>query len=167
MTPRLVMGALVASALACGGGGAPAPGAPAQQPAAPAAASAAAPAQGARDTTAQDTLAGRTGLVREVFGYRSAGRDPLLSLLTSGEIRPLLEDLRLTTVVYDPRYPARSVAVLRDVSVNKRYDVRVDDELGHMRVVEIRPTEVVLTIEEFGQERQVTLALPKKQEGIP
>jgi hypothetical protein len=89
------------------------------------------------------------------------------SLLTSGEIRPLLEDLRLTTVVYDPRYPARSVAVLRDVSVGKRYDVRVDDELGRMRVVAIRPTEVVLTVEEFGQARQVTLALPKRQEGIP
>jgi hypothetical protein len=166
--PRLAMSALVALALACGGGGeAPAPGAPAQEPAAPATAPAAAAAQGSGDTAAQDTMAGRTGLVREVFAYRGAGRDPLQSLLTSGDIRPLLEDLRLTTVVYDPRYPARSVAVLRDVSVGKRYDVRVDDELGRMRVVEIRPREVVLTIEEFGQERQVTLALPKKQEGIP
>jgi hypothetical protein len=116
---------------------------------------------------AQDTTANRTGLVREVFSYRSGGRDPFRSLLTSGDVRPLLEDLRLTTVVYDPRYPARSVAVLRDVSVNKRYDVRVDDELGRMRVVEIRPTEVVLAVDEFGTERQVTLALPKKQEGIP
>jgi hypothetical protein len=164
--PRLVMSALVALALACGGGGeAPAPGTPGQQPATPAAAPAA--AQGGADTAAQDTTAGRTGLVREVFAYRGAGRDPLQSLLTSGDIRPLLEDLRLTTVVYDPRYPARSVAVLRDVSVGKRYDVRVDDELGRMRVVEIRPTEVVLTVEEFGQARQVTLGLPKKQEGIP
>ena len=61
---------------------------------------------------------------------------------------------------------ARSVAVLRDVSVNKRYDVRVDDELGRMRVVEIRPREVVLSIEEFGVEQQQTLPL-KKQEGVP
>jgi hypothetical protein len=166
--PRLAVSALAALALACGGKQpAPAPGAPAQQPAAPAAAPATAAAQGVTDTAAQDTMAGRTGLVREVFAYRSAGRDPLRSLLTSGDIRPLLEDLRLTTVVYDPRYPARSVAVLRDVSVGKRYDVRVDDELGRMRVVEIRPTEVVLTVEEFGQGRQVTLALAKKQEGIP
>lgn len=171
MTARLIMGALVAMALACGGGeDAPAPGTPAAtQPPAPGAAPAATAgqAEARTDSAAQDTTANRTGLVREVFAYRSGGRDPLRSLLTSGDIRPLLADLRLTTVVYDPRYPARSVAVLRDVSTTKRYDVRVDDALGHMRVVEIRPTEVVLTVEEFGQERQVTLALPKRQEGIP
>jgi uncharacterized membrane protein len=86
-------------------------------------------------------------------------------LLTSGDVRPLPQDLRLMEVVYDPRYPARSVAVLRDVSVNKQYVVRVDDELGRMRVVEIRPTEIVLSVEEF-VERQLTLAL-KKQEGVP
>lgn len=168
MTPRLIVGTLVALALACGGGeDAPAPGTPAAQQ--PAAGTPAAAAPAANDSTAatQDTTANRTGLVREVFAYRSGGRDPLRSLLTSGDIRPLLSDLRLTTVVYDPRYPARSVAVLRDVSTTKRYDVRVDDALGHMRVVEIRPTEVVLSVEEFGQERQVTLALPKRQEGIP
>ncbi len=167
MTRRMVGSALAALMLACGGNQAPAPGTPAEQPAAPGTAQAQAEAQAAPDSAAQDTTANRTGLVREVFAYRSGGRDPFRSLLTSGDIRPLLEDLRLTTVVYDPRYPARSVAVLRDVSVNKRYDVRVDDELGHMRVLEIRPTEVVLAVEEYGAERQVTLALPKKQEGIP
>ena len=167
-TPRWILGALVAMALACGGGEeAPAPGTPAPQQPAAGTPAAEAPAPAASDSTAQDTTANRTGLVREVFAYRSGGRDPLRSLLTSGDIRPLLSDLRLTTVVYDPRYPARSVAVLRDVSTTKRYDVRVDDALGHMRVVEIRPTEVVLSVEEFGQERQVTLALPKRQEGIP
>jgi len=165
MTPRWISSALVAMVLACGGEEALPPGTPATQQPAPGTAAAAAPA--AQDSTAPDTTANRTGLVREVFAYRSAGRDPLRSLLTSGDIRPLLSDLRLTTVVYDPRYPARSVAVLRDVSTTKRYDVRVDDALGHMRVIEIRPTEVVLSVEEFGQERQVTLALPKKQEGIP
>lgn len=149
------------------------PGTPAQQPPAPAAQAQPAPPQGASgpaasgaDTSRVDTLASRTRLVREVFSYRSGGRDPFRSLLTSGDVRPLLEDLRLMGIWYDARYPARSVAVLRDVSVNKRYDVRVDDELGRIRVVEIRPTEIVLAIEEFGVERQVTLAL-KKQEGLP
>lgn len=160
---------LLLAALACGGGEAPAPppGTPAaqQRPPAPAPAPPGAGA-GAADTAAQETTAVRTGLVREVFSYRSAGRDPLQSLLTSGDIRPLLDDLRLTTILYDARYPARSVAVLRDVSVNKRYEVRVDDELGRLRVVEIRPREVVLSLEEFGATRQVTLALVK-QEGIP
>jgi hypothetical protein len=110
--------------------------------------------------------AARTGLVREVFAYSGGGRDPFRSLIASGAVRPLFEDLRLMAVVYDPRYPARSVAVLRDVSVNKRYDVRVDDELGRMRVIEIRPREIVLSVEEFGVERQQTLSL-KKQEGVP
>lgn len=167
---KLAIGGALLMALACGGQ-APAPGTPAQQPPPPGgAAAAAASAEGqpqAQDTAAADSTANRTGLVREVFAYRSGGRDPFRSLLTSGEVRPLLEDLRLMGVTYDARYPARSVAVLRDVSVNKRYDVRVDDELGRMRVVEIRPTEIVLSVEEFGAERQVTLALPKRQEAIP
>lgn len=172
MTRGLLTPALALLALACGGGNeAPAPGTPAAQPPPPPGtaqveAGAQPAAQAASDTAAQDTMASRTGLVREVFAYRSGGRDPFQSLLTSGDIRPLLEDLRLTTILYDGRYPARSVAVLRDVSVNKRYDVRVDDELGRLRVVEIRPRQVVFSVEEFGVTRQVTLALAK-QEGIP
>ena len=172
MTHRTVVAGMLAwAALACGGGPpAPPPGTPATQPAPPEQA-AAKPAPGApavtgvRDSAATDS-ASRTGLVREVFAYRGGGRDPFRSLLASGAVRPLIGDLRLMAVVYDPRYPARSVAVLRDVSVNKRYDVRVDDELGRMRVVEIRPREVVLSIEEFGVEQQQTLTL-KKQEGVP
>jgi len=177
---NMLSAALVLAALACGGGEAPAPppGTPAAQPPAPGTTPAGAPAAatttGAAAAAApasaqaapQDTLGARTGLVREVFAYRSGGRDPLRSLLASGDVRPLLDDLRLTTVVYDARYPARSVAVLRDVSVNKRYDVRVDDELGRLRVIEIRPREVLFSLEEFGVIRQVTLALAR-QEGIP
>ena len=178
MNRTLLSVTLVVAALACGGNeaAAPPPGTPAEQPPAPGATPAGAPAAAAAATVpavpaapegaAQDTTANRTGLVREVFAYRSGGRDPLQSLLASGDIRPLLDDLRLTTVVYDARYPARSVAVLRDVSVNKRYDVRVDDELGRLRVIEIRPREVLFSLEEFGVVRQVTLALAK-QEGIP
>lgn len=157
--------------LACGGGtDAPPPGTPASEPPPPepGAAPPTAAAVGS-DTASQDTSgAGQgTGLVREVFAYRGAGRDPFQSLLASGEIRPLLEDLRLTSVVFDARYPARSVAVLRDVSVNKRYDVRVDDELGRLRVLEIRPDEVVFMLEEFGVQRQVSLAVRRRQEGVP
>lgn len=149
--------------LACGGGDAPPPPPVADAP--PSEAVAGAPS----DTTAVDSVSAQqsTGLVREVFSYRGAGRDPFQSLLVSGEIRPLIEDLRLMTVVYDARYPARSVAVLRDVSVSKRYDVRVDDELGRLRVIEIRPDEVVFLIEEFGVQRQVSLAVRRRQEGVP
>jgi hypothetical protein len=127
---------------------------------------AAAPA--AQETAAVDTAAGQsTELVREVFSYRGSGRDPFQSLLASGEVRPLFEDLRLLGVAYDPQYPARSVAVLRDVSVNKRYDVRVDDELGRLRVVEIRADEVIFMLEEFGVARQVSLVLRRPEGGTP
>ena len=176
MNRRMLPVALILAAMACGGGQAPAPppGTPAAQVPAPGttpagarpAAEVAGAAMAAPESAPQDTPASRTGLMREVFAYRSGGRDPMQSLLTSADIRPLLDDLRLTTVVYDARYPARSVAVLRDVSVNKRYDVRVDDELGRLRVVEIRPREVLFSLEEFGVTRQVTVALAK-QEGIP
>lgn len=104
-------------------------------------------------------------LVREVFAYRGSGRDPFLSLLRSGEVRPLLEDLRVTTIHFNERYPSASVAVLRDTTVNQRYTVRVGDELGRMRIAEIRAHEVMLIIEEFGVEREYILRLRRRQEG--
>lgn len=105
-------------------------------------------------------------LSREVFTYRAAPRDPFRSLLEGGlELRPFLEDLRLTSIIYDARYPGRSVAVLRDVTAGARYQVRTDDELGRLRVAEIRKHEVVLTIEEFGVPRRVVITLRRRQEG--
>ncbi len=112
-------------------------------------------------------LGGETELMREVFSFRGSGRDPFLSLLESGEVRPLIQDLRITSITYDPRYPAASVAVLRDTIVNQAYPVRVGDELGRMRVVEITPGQVVLVISEFGSERQVVLRQRRRQEGTP
>lgn len=105
-------------------------------------------------------------LSREVFTYRAASRDPFRSLVQGGlELRPFIEDLRLTSILYDARYPGRSVAVLRDMTRGERYQVRTDDELGRLRVAEIREHEVVLTIEEFGVPRQVVITLRRRQEG--
>jgi hypothetical protein len=157
----------LAAALGCGGEGAPPPGTPAAVP--PPAQPAAGEPRGRPEGVAVDTAAAAqgAGLLREVFSYRGSGRDPFRSLLTSGAVRPLLEDLRVMAIVYDAAYPARSVAVLRDTTTKKRYEVRVDDELGRLRVVAIRPNEVVFSIEEFGVERQVILALRRRQEGVP
>lgn len=122
-------------------------------------------AQGAADDTASEQA---TELLREVFTYRGSGRDPFQSLLTpGGQVRPFLEDLRVTSIYMDPRYPARSVAVLRDTTVNRRYDVRVDDQVGRMRVTEIRQYEVVFTIEDFGVPRQVTVSLRQARRRTP
>jgi hypothetical protein len=103
---------------------------------------------------------------REVFTYRGAARDPFRSLIESGlELRPFPEDLRVTSIMYDARYPGRSLATLRDTTQGKRYQVRVDDEFGRLRVAEIRETEVVLTMEEFGVPRQVVISLRRRQGG--
>lgn len=130
---------------------------------APALAAQTARADSAR-TAAAASDTGPLSLSREVFSYQGAGRDPFLSLLKSGDIRPLITDLKLVTVIYDERYAARSVAVLRDITTSKRYRVRTGDVLGRLRVTQIKPRDVVFTIQEFGFERQATLSLAKQEE---
>jgi hypothetical protein len=145
---------LLAFALACGGGDVPPPpaggGVPGPQP----------------GDSIQLAQAEQIELSREVFAYRAGSRDPFRSLVESGqELRPFLEDLRVTSILYDARYPGRSLAVLRDTTLGDRYEVRVDDEFGRLRVAEIREEEVVLTIEEFGVPRQVVISLRRRREG--
>jgi hypothetical protein len=120
-----------------------------------------APRVPARDSVKADS--GSPRLVREVFAYEGGGRDPFLSLLKSGDIRPLLSDLKLVGVYYDGRYPARSVAVLRDVTSNKVYRAKPGDILGRLKVTTIRPREIVFTVQEFGFERQESLQLAKRE----
>ena len=103
-------------------------------------------------------------LVREVFAYEGGGRDPFMSLLKSGDVRPLISDLKLTTVVYDGRFASRSVAVLRDITNRHIYRVKTGDIIGRLKVTQIRPREVVFTVQEFGFERQETLSLAKQEE---
>ncbi len=128
----------------------------------------AAPAAAQRDTARADSAPPVQALLREVFAYEGGGRDPFMSLLRSGDVRPLLTDLKLTTVVYDSRYAARSVAVLRDVTTkpSRIYHVKTGDIIGRLKVTQIRPREVVFTVQEFGFERQETLSLAK-QEDMP
>jgi len=128
----------------------------------------AAPAAAAqRDTTARpDSAPPPQALLREVFAYEGGGRDPFMSLLRSGDVRPLISDLKLTTIVYDARYVARSVAVLRDITTkpSRMYHVKTGDIIGRLKVTQIRPREIVFTVQEFGFERQETLSLAKQEE---
>ena len=114
--------------------------------------------------TAHTDSAGAVTLVREVFAYEGGGRDPFISLLKSGDIRPLISDLKLVGIYYDQRYPARSVAVLRDVTNGKRYRAKTGDVMGRLKVTQIRPREIVFTVQEFGFERQESLQLAKQEE---
>ncbi len=100
-----------------------------------------------------------TSLSREVFSYNGAGRrDPFLSLLSTGELRPAFNDLKLVAVAYDPT-GRKSVAVMRDITTKDQYRVKVGQTLGRMRVAQIHPKSVTFTIDEFGYSRQDVLTL--------
>ncbi|WP_396207174.1 hypothetical protein [Gemmatimonas sp.] len=96
---------------------------------------------------------------RESFAYSGSGRrDPYKSLMSSSDVRPLLSDLRLTAVAFDPD-GNNSVAILRDSYSKTQYRVRVGQQLGRLRVSGIRQKAVQFSIEEFGFNRQETLPL--------
>jgi hypothetical protein len=96
---------------------------------------------------------------REVYSYSPSGRrDPFLSLMKTGDFAPLITDIRVTTILYDPA-GRNSVAVLRDMSSKEQYRVKVGQSVGRLRVAKIDQKAVTFTIEEFGFSRQETLAL--------
>ena len=98
-------------------------------------------------------------LTRETYAYQGTGRrDPFVSLMNNGELRPVFQDLKLVAVAFDP-LGRNSVAVLRDVTSKEQYRVKVGQEIGRMRVAEIRQKSVTFGIEEFGYSRQETLAM--------
>jgi hypothetical protein len=107
-------------------------------------------------------VAGVKGAVtfyREVYTYSDEGRrDPFVSLMATGEVRPLLADLLLVGVIYDGA-GRNSVASLIDGTTNESYRVKVGNILGRMKVVRIGPQEITLDIDEFGFSRQETLLI--------
>jgi hypothetical protein len=126
---------------------------PASKAPATAAAKTATPPLPAPDTTPKVLIN------REVFQYEGDGRrDPFVSLLTTSDLKPMLTDLKLVGVAYDPR-GQNSVAVLRDVTSKDQYKVRVGQTIGRMRVAAIQPKAVIFTIEEFGYSRQELLPI--------
>jgi hypothetical protein len=114
----------------------------------------------ARDTSrAAKGMPTEITIQREVFDYdRSGRRDPYKSLMSSSDVRPLLSDLRLTAVAFDPD-GNNSVAILRDSYSKQQYRIRVGQQLGRLRVAAIHQKTVQFSIEEFGFNRQETLAL--------
>jgi hypothetical protein len=156
LTSRLVAVGLVLAVAACGGEEAPAPGTPSDD---------APPPPPAAPQAQDDLVQNPTQLVREEFSYRGGSRDPFVSLVRpGGEDRPRVNDIKVSTIIYDAVYPIRSVAVVRDTVEQVRYELRIDDELGRFRVADIRPRELVVAIDEFGTERLVVLSLRSLQE---
>jgi hypothetical protein len=101
-------------------------------------------------------------IMREVFEYAADGRrDPFFSLMATGDLRPMLSDLRLTTILYDLS-GRRPVAVMNDMSTNLQYRVTTGMMLGRMRVTRILPRKVIFAIDEFGFSRADSLVLAEK-----
>jgi hypothetical protein len=116
------------------------------------------PVAAALPVAAADT-APKVLINREIFQYDGgARRDPFVSLLTTSDLRPLLNDLKLVAVAFDPR-GQNSVAVLRDITSKTQYRVKVGQAIGRMRVAAIQEKAVIFTIEEFGYSRQELLPI--------
>jgi hypothetical protein len=104
-----------------------------------------------------DANASSNAVTREVYRYGGVGRrDPFYSLILTDDLRPLLQDLRLVGILYEPS-GRRTVAVMRDLQTNAQYRVLNGQQLGRMRVTQIRQRAVLFTIEEFGLSRQDSL----------
>jgi hypothetical protein len=111
-----------------------------------------------RASAPMDT-AGRVVLRREVYAYEQSGRrDPFVSLMTIGELRPMISDLTISGILIDPA-GRNSVAILRDVTSHEQYRIKVGQQIGRMRVARISQKAVTFTIEEFGFSRQQELAM--------
>jgi hypothetical protein len=106
-------------------------------------------------------------VLRETFAYGGGARDPFVSVINSKNAGPELVDLQLVGVYQDVRSNANSVAILREKQSGKRFKVRTGDQIGRLRVAQIRPKDVVFTIEDFGFERQETLSLRKQEDVTP
>lgn len=118
-----------------------------------------APSASPAANTKADKAPSEIVIARETYSYSSGGRrDPYKSLMSSSDVRPLLSDLRLVAVAFDPD-GNNSVAILRDSFSKVQYRVRTGQQLGRLRVSAIKQKAVQFTIEEFGFNRQETLPL--------
>jgi hypothetical protein len=115
------------------------------------------------DSTSSAELT-ESAVLRETFAYGGASRDPFASLITSAHAGPELSDLQLVGIYVDLRYSGNSIAVLRDKTSGKRYKLRQGEQVGRVRVTQIRPKDVVFEIQDFGYERQETLSLRKQED---
>jgi hypothetical protein len=122
------------------------------------------PAPGDSTSAADPT---ESAVLRETFAYGGASRDPFASLIKSAHAGPEIADLQLVGIYEDLRYSGNSIAVLRDKTSGKRYKLRQGEQVGRLRVTQIRPKDVVFTIQDFGYERQETLSLRKQEVETP
>ena len=106
-------------------------------------------------------------VMRETFAESVGSRDPFASLLNTTAAGPEIGSLELVGVYQNLRNSDNSVVVLRDKGTAKRYKLRVCDQVGRAKLVQIKPRDAVFTIRDFGFERQETLSLRKQEVETP
>lgn len=137
----------------------PTKGAPAPAPAVPRSGPGSVPAVPAAGLPSLPNAGGMPPVTREIFVYSADGRrDPFYSLILTDDLRPLLSDLKLVGILYEPS-GKRSVAIMRDLQTNAQYRVASGQTLGRMRVMQIKQKGVIFSIDEFGLSRQDSLVL--------
>jgi hypothetical protein len=73
----------------------------------------------------------------------------------------------LTSVLFQPSDPSRSVAIFRDAGNNKRYTVGPGDRIGRLSVVSIGEGTATLRMNDFGTYRDQTYSLRRSEDGNP
>jgi hypothetical protein len=107
-------------------------------------------------------------VMRETFAYGGGTRDPFASLITKDDSSIEIGNLDLVGVYLDLKTPSNNVIVLREKGADgKRHKMRVGDQLGRSRLVQIRARDAVFMIADFGYERQETLSLRKQEVETP
>jgi hypothetical protein len=123
----------------------------------------------AADAATADSLrkAREIEVMRETFAYAGGTRDPFASLINAASAGPEIGELELVGVYQNLRSHSNSVVVLREKVSTKRYKLRVGDQVGRARLVQIRPRDAVFTVQDFGYERTETLSLRKQEVETP
>ncbi|HEU5039939.1 MAG TPA: hypothetical protein VFT84_03900 [Gemmatimonadales bacterium] len=106
-------------------------------------------------------------VMRETFAYGGGTRDPFASLIDVASTGPDFGNLELVGVYQNLRSRSNSIVVVREKVSLKRYKLRVGDEVGRARLVQIQPRDAVFMIQDFGYERQETLSLRKQEVETP
>ena len=139
---------------------APTAKAPAKTAAKPAAKAPAKAAPAQSGSVTQNGTKAAVTFYREAFSYSSEGRrDPFVSLMATGELRPMIGDLVLVGIIYDES-GRNSVAILVDATPGgQTYRKKVGETLGRIKVTRITDREVTVNVDEFGFSRQETLLI--------
>jgi len=129
------------------------------------------PADSGQAPAAPGAFADSTELVfeREIFTYPTYQRRNPFSPLVGSDGGPRFESMSLGGIIYARTDPSQSSALffaaagLQEGSSSAR--LRQGERWGNVRVVEIRPKEVVVAVEEFGVTEQRIMRMPTQGQG--